>query len=127
MPCNGVAVQTAWLGLNLVAELASEREMLPAYLREKGVKQIGQIQMLNENEAELTVQGARLEFYRNRIDVVFQGRGRVNGRKALDACQQYAGELIQARVLEVLKARGVRISSFTQNENTGAISIMAEL
>jgi hypothetical protein len=127
MPCNGVAVQTAWLDINLVAELAREQDMLPAYLREKKIKQVGQIQIFNEREAELRVQGARLEFYGNRIDVVFRGRGRANGRKALEACQQYAGELIQARVLDALKARGVHISGFIQDAQTGAITIQAEL
>src|SRR5947207_14696332 len=94
MPCFGVAVQTAQVGINFAAELEHEAEPLREYLIAQGVKGVGSVQIFATDQAQLSVQGATLSFSRNQISVRFRGRARVNGQRALDACEQYAGELL---------------------------------
>ncbi len=127
MPCNRVAVKTAQLGLNLASELNQVGQEFRDYLASQGVTGVENFTLMTLDHVELPIDGARLVILGQQATVRYLGRSRANGDRALEACQQFAGEQLQIRVLETLKARGLHISSIQQNAQTGAVSLMAEL
>jgi len=130
MPCNGIAVQSVQVAINLEERLRSideTREALRAYLVECGIQGVGTWNV--DTNMTLSVAGGDLYFRREQITLYKQSRSAQaqNAARALEVAQQFASELMQADVLQAFRATGYRTWGVNQNAENGVLFFNFEL
>jgi hypothetical protein len=110
MPCDGVAVLSAEVGLDIEKRWREDeglRDALVADLKAQGFENVYAM------DYALYIEGEPVRFRKKRAS------GQVSAN-ALNAIERYCSELVQAEVLQAIQAEGIQVFN-VQMDNSGTL------